>query len=92
MCGTPIYVAPEVLYKQGYGLECDVWSTGVILYILLCGFPPFDQDASIPVIFHLIKGVKYDFPGPYWDHVSDEAKDLIRNMLKMPVEKRFTCR
>mmetsp|Transcript_32449 Transcript_32449/g.50542 ORF Transcript_32449/g.50542 Transcript_32449/m.50542 type:complete len:514 (+) Transcript_32449:267-1808(+) len=92
VCGTPIYVAPEVLEKKGYGNECDVWSAGVILYILLCGFPPFDQDESIPVIFHHIKNARYDFPSPYWDNVSKEAKDLIKNMLKIPVSKRLTCR
>mmetsp|Transcript_28665 Transcript_28665/g.44913 ORF Transcript_28665/g.44913 Transcript_28665/m.44913 type:complete len:287 (+) Transcript_28665:1174-2034(+) len=92
VCGTPIYVAPEVLMKQGYGSECDVWSAGVILYILLCGFPPFDQEAGMAEIFRHIKAASYDFPSPYWDHVSKEAKDIIRNMLRMPVQKRLNCR
>jgi len=90
VCGTPIYVAPEVLIKKGYGMECDVWSAGVILYILLCGFPPFDQDESVAVIFDHIKKAKYDFPSPYWDEISDEAKHLVRSMLTASPRDRIS--
>eukprot|EP00286_Rhodomonas_abbreviata_P016967 CAMPEP_0181321360 /NCGR_PEP_ID=MMETSP1101-20121128/18638_1 /TAXON_ID=46948 /ORGANISM="Rhodomonas abbreviata, Strain Caron Lab Isolate" /LENGTH=404 /DNA_ID=CAMNT_0023429171 /DNA_START=65 /DNA_END=1279 /DNA_ORIENTATION=+ len=90
VCGTPIYVAPEVLKKQGYGVECDVWSAGVIFYILLCGFPPFDQDESVPVIFDQIKNARYDFPEPYWDEISAEAKDLVTKMLTASPTQRIT--
>jgi len=92
VCGTPIYVAPEVLLKQGYGMECDVWSAGVILYILLCGFPPFDQDESVAVIFDQIKHARYDFPSPYWDAISNEAKQLVSGMLCGDVASRKSCK
>jgi len=78
--------------KQGYGMECDVWSAGVILYILLCGFPPFDQDESIAVIFDQIKHARYDFPSPYWDSISDEAKHIVKGMLCADVGRRLTCK
>ncbi|NXF21887.1 DCLK1 kinase, partial [Rhodinocichla rosea] len=75
VCGTPTYVAPEIIAETGYGLKVDIWAAGVITYILLCGFPPFrgsgdDQE----VLFDQILMGQMDFPSPYWDNVSDSAK------------------
>lgn len=87
-CGTPGYVAPEILEQRPYGKECDYWSIGVVLYILLCGFPPFyDQDNM--VLFEKIKHGKYDFPSPVWDQISEEAKDIIRNLLVVDPSRRW---
>lgn len=68
-CGTPGYVAPEILECKPYGKECDLWSIGVVLYILLCGFPPFYDDNN-NVLFEKIKKGKYSFPSPHWDKIS----------------------
>ncbi|CAJ0927722.1 unnamed protein product [Ranitomeya imitator] len=75
VCGTPTYVAPEIIAETGYGLKVDIWAAGVITYILLCGFPPFrgsgdDQE----VLFDQILMGQVDFPSPYWDNVSESAK------------------
>uniref|UniRef100_A0A3P8N5R8 Serine/threonine-protein kinase DCLK2 n=1 Tax=Astatotilapia calliptera TaxID=8154 RepID=A0A3P8N5R8_ASTCA len=77
VCGTPTYVAPEIVAEMGYGLKVDIWAAGVITYILLCGFPPFrgsgeDQEA----LFEQILRGQLEFPAPHWDNVSDSAKDL----------------
>ena len=76
-CGTPGYVAPEVLAHDQYSSQVDLWSIGVIVYILLCGFPPFygDNDAQM---FKKIKAGQYKFLAPYWDPISDDAKDVRR--------------
>ena len=71
MCGTPGYVAPEVLDPRltganGYGAEIDVWSIGVVLYIMLCGFPPFYSENTM-ALFRQIRRGDYSFPSPYWD-------------------------
>jgi len=89
-CGTPGYVAPEILSGTIYGKEVDVWSLGVILYILLCGFPPFYEEHT-PKLFEIIKRGDYDFPSPYWDDVSDDAKDLINKCLVVDPKDRYTC-
>lgn len=88
-CGTPNYVAPEVLINEGYDEAVDMWSIGVILYILLCGFPPFYSDSTPELFDQIIEG-KYEFPSPYWDNISKEAKDLISNLLQTNAEKRYT--
>ncbi|GMI26681.1 hypothetical protein TrCOL_g4214 [Triparma columacea] len=89
-CGTPGYVAPEILKGKEYGAEVDMWSLGVILYILICGFPPFYEEHT-PELFKIIKRGEYDFPEPYWDDVSEAAKDLIRKLLVVDPKKRYTA-
>ncbi|ELK17966.1 serine/threonine-protein kinase DCLK3 [Pteropus alecto] len=92
VCGTPTYVAPEILSEKGYGLEVDMWAAGVILYILLCGFPPFrsperDQDE----LFNIIQLGHFEFLAPYWDNISDAAKDLVSRLLVVDPKKRYTA-
>jgi len=89
-CGTPGYVAPEVLRMKGYDRSVDMWSIGVILYILLCGFPPFYEDNTAK-LFQTIMDGKYDFPDPEWTNISDSAKDLIQRMLTVDSKKRITA-
>jgi len=88
-CGTPGYVAPEVLEGKQYSKEVDLWSLGVILYILLCGFPPF-YDESTAGLYRQIKKGQYDFPDPYWSEISKEAKDVVSGLLNINVKKRWT--
>jgi calcium/calmodulin-dependent protein kinase I len=71
-CGTPGYVAPEVLKKRGYGPQVDLWSLGVITYILLCGYPPF-FDANNTELFKKIMAGRFQFDRPWWDNVSDQG-------------------
>ena len=86
-CGTPAYVAPEVLTKQGYSKEVDVWSTGVILYTMLARALPF-HSSDRKKTFKLIKEAEPDFETEAWVSVSEECKDLIRKMLiKNPKER-----
>lgn len=79
-CGSPGYVAPEVLTDDMYGREVDMWSVGVIAYVLLSGFPPFYSE-NIKELFQQIMIAKYDFPAQYWDSVSASAKDFVRKLL-----------
>eukprot|EP01104_Vermistella_antarctica_P004139 TRINITY_DN14648_c1_g1_i1.p1 TRINITY_DN14648_c1_g1~~TRINITY_DN14648_c1_g1_i1.p1 ORF type:complete len:366 (+),score=135.55 TRINITY_DN14648_c1_g1_i1:47-1099(+) len=89
-CGSPGYVAPEVLTCESYDKSVDMWSVGVIIYILLCGYPPFYAD-NAPALFKKIMDVKYDFDDPSWDDVSEEAKDLIRGLLVKDPKQRLTA-
>ncbi|XP_050294265.1 serine/threonine-protein kinase GM11705 [Anthonomus grandis grandis] len=92
VCGTPTYVAPEILEESGYGLKIDVWAAGVILYILLCGYPPFaSQDNDQEKLFDCILSGQYDFPDEFWQDVSYPAKELIQNMLQLQPELRFSA-
>uniref|UniRef100_A0A7N8XEV2 calcium/calmodulin-dependent protein kinase n=1 Tax=Mastacembelus armatus TaxID=205130 RepID=A0A7N8XEV2_9TELE len=88
--GTPGYLSPEVLRKDPYGKAVDLWACGVILYILLVGYPPFwDEDQHR--LYQQIKAGAYDFPSPEWDTVTPEAKDLINKMLTINPAKRITA-
>jgi len=90
-CGTPGYVAPEVLKNKGYDSGAvDMWSTGVILYILLCGFPPFYEE-ELPALFEQILHARYDFPSPWWDNISKEAKALVSGLLTIDPKLRLTA-
>lgn len=86
--GTPYYIAPEVL-KRNYDEKCDVWSSGVIMYILLCGYPPFNG-ANDKVIFQRVLEGKFAFPDEDWDGISKQAKDLIKRMLCYDPSKRIS--
>jgi len=89
-CGTPGYVAPEILKGSGYGKEVDMWSVGVITYILLCGFPPFYNE-NVAELFESIINADFDYPSDYWDHISDDAIDFIDNLLVADPAKRMTA-
>lgn len=89
-CGTPDYVAPEVLSGSPYGMECDLWSIGVISYILLCGFPPF-YGKPIAILFEKIMSGVFYFPGPNWKTKSEESKDFIKKLIVVDPEKRLTA-
>jgi len=89
-CGTPSYVAPEVLNASGYGKEVDMWSIGVITYILLCGFPPFYGD-TVPEIFEQIMEANFDYPEEYWGSVSKEAKDFVNKLLVVETSDRLSA-
>jgi calcium/calmodulin-dependent protein kinase I len=106
-CGTPNYVAPEVLYGHGhstsrgdgtstgtggngvYTKAVDMWSMGIILFIILGGYPPF-QHKNQAKLFQKIKKGHFEFHEKYWSHISPEAKDLIRKLLELNPQKRFT--
>lgn len=90
-CGTPGYVAPEVLAQKPYGKAIDVWSIGVISYILLCGYPPFYDENDVNLFAQILKG-EFEFDSPYWDEISDSAKDFIMNLICVNVEKRYSCK
>ena len=87
--GTPYYIAPEVL-KKSYNEKCDLWSCGVILYILLCGYPPFNGANDKQIIEAVLKG-KYTLDEPEWDDVCEDAKDLVRRLLTYDPDKRITA-
>lgn len=90
-CGTPGYVAPEVISGKVYHTECDNWSLGVLVYILLAGYPPF-YAKNRQELFKMIRQAKYVFDSPYWDVVSDPAKDLVRKILVVDPKKRYTAK
>ena len=85
----PGYVAPEIIKREPYGLACDMWSIGVIAYILLGGYPPFNERTQKD-LFAKIKTGKYEFHQDYWKDVSSEAKDFISKLLVVDQKKRYT--
>jgi len=90
-CGTPYYVAPEVLTGGGYGKEVDLWSIGVITYFLLAGFPPFMGESLRDIVEQIIVA-NYEFPAPYFDAVSATGKDFIRKLLVVDKNARLNVR
>ncbi|ESO00521.1 hypothetical protein HELRODRAFT_93050, partial [Helobdella robusta] len=89
-CGTPGYVAPEVLLQTGYGKPVDLWSVGVITFTLLSGYTPFWGDDQASLFESIIAG-KYEFDEDYWSDISDPAKDLINKLLTFEPSKRITA-
>jgi calcium-dependent protein kinase len=86
--GTPYYLAPEIL-EEDYGLEVDMWSIGVITYVLLCGYPPFYGEGP-KELFRNIYHVSYEFVDEDWSFISDEAKDFISRLLVKDPSERLT--
>jgi calcium-dependent protein kinase len=84
--GTPYYIAPEVLNKK-YNEKCDIWSCGVIMYIILSGMPPFNGQNDQEIMKKVRIG-KFSFSDPCWSNISDKAKDLITQLLTYDVDKR----
>merc|ERR1711936_1340254 len=92
-CYTPYYAAPEVLGPEKYDKSCDIWSLGVIMYILICGYPPFYSHHGQPIspgMKRRIRGGQYEFPRPEWSDVSNDCKNLIRECLKTNPDERPT--
>ncbi|KAM4758886.1 calcium/calmodulin-dependent protein kinase type IV-like isoform 2-T2 [Cyanocitta cristata] len=90
VCGTPGYCAPEILHGCPYGPEVDMWSVGVITYILLCGFEPFFDPRGDQYMYSRILTCDYEFVSPWWDEVSPNAKDLVRKLIVLDPQKRLT--
>ncbi|XP_047011681.1 calcium/calmodulin-dependent protein kinase type 1B isoform X2 [Ictalurus punctatus] len=89
-CGTPAYVAPELLQEKTYGKEIDLWAVGVISFIMLCGYPPFYDDNDTELYKQIIQA-EFEFDSPYWDDISHSAKDFIVHLLQKDPKKRFNC-
>nr|XP_006203557.2 serine/threonine-protein kinase 33 isoform X1 [Vicugna pacos] len=90
-CGTPIYMAPEVINAHDYSQQCDIWSIGVIMYILLCGEPPF-MASSEEKLFELIRKGELNFKKSVWDSISDSAKSVLKQLMKVDPAHRITAK
>merc|ERR1740130_2648067 len=88
-CGTPGYVAPEVLNRSKYGYKIDTWACGVIAYIMLCGFPPFPLNMEAKSL-QKVNAADFRFPSRHWSGISDEAKDFIRRTIVVSVDDRLS--
>lgn len=91
LCGSPTYIAPEVLSLRGYTKACDMWSIGVIAYVLLCGYPPFYASSQLE-LFRKIRDCDYTFHAGYWTDVSDEAKNLVQGLICLDTNKRLSAK
>lgn len=89
VCGTPGYCAPEVIRGKNYNASVDLWSVGVIAYILLCGYEPFVDDDERKMYKKILKG-QFEFDLPYWENITENAKDLVEKLLKVDVKQRLT--
>lgn len=90
LCGTPAYVAPEILNNnRNYSTKADIWLSGVLLYVCLCGFPPFSEELAPPSMRDQILSGKYAFYSPYWDEISDSVLDLVSNLLVVDPSERY---
>jgi len=89
-CGTPYYVAPEVVKAISYTKEVDMWSIGVITYFLLAGFPPFMGEKLTDIVEQILEA-DFSFPSPYWDDVSDQAKDFVSKLLVIDPRARYSA-
>lgn len=89
-CGTLVYVAPEILRGDEYKTKPDMWSLGVIAYILLCGYPPFFHTSQEELSRKIVRG-RYRFRPEDWERVSNDAKDFIRGLLKRDPDKRMSA-
>ncbi|GAV28378.1 hypothetical protein PMKS-001849 [Pichia membranifaciens] len=95
LCGTPAYVAPEVLANsqhRKYNKSVDMWSVGVLLYVCLCGFPPFSEELGPPSMRQQILEAKFAFYSPYWDDIGDISLDLISRLLVAKPDQRLSVR
>nr|XP_002128230.1 calcium/calmodulin-dependent protein kinase type IV-like [Ciona intestinalis]XP_009858323.1 calcium/calmodulin-dependent protein kinase type IV-like [Ciona intestinalis] len=92
VCGTPGYVAPEILLGRPYTEAVDIWAIGVIAYILLCGFEPFHDDRGDQAMFQRILKCDYKFVSPCWDDISLGAKDLVKKLLVLNPKRRLTAK
>ncbi|CAG8529185.1 11134_t:CDS:2 [Paraglomus brasilianum] len=90
-CGTVGYTAPEIVKDERYSKSVDIWALGCVLYTMLCGFPPF-YDESIPVLSEKVAKGQYSFLSPWWDGISDAAKDLVSHLLEVDPSKRYTIK
>ncbi|KAF8138655.1 kinase-like domain-containing protein [Boletus edulis] len=88
-CGTVGYTAPEIVKDERYSKSVDMWALGCVLYTLLCGFPPF-YDESINVLTEKVARGYYTFLSPFWDHISNQAKELIEHLLCVDPAQRYT--
>lgn len=90
-CGTLVYVAPEILHGKAYKTEVDMWSLGVITYILLCGYPPI-YASDERKMFRLVKKGRYKFDEEYWSNISDSAKSFVQGLLTLDTNRRMTAK
>lgn len=87
--GAPLFLAPETILEDMIGQPVDMWACGIILFILLAGYPPFWSSNDEKLLLSILQG-HYSMPSPYWDNVSDEAKDLVRRLIVVEPSQRLT--